>query len=91
MPTLKEMRDEAILTQEELAQRVGVTKMTIYSWERGETGPRPAHIRKLAEVLGQDPKVVRAASLAVQKEYKAKQQAKERGITETWRGAAWAY
>ena len=70
MATLKEMRDEAILTQEELASKVGVSKMTIYSWERGESGPRPAHIRKLAEVLGKAPTEVREASLLAQRLYK---------------------
>ena len=70
MATLKEMRDEAILTQEELASKVGVSKMTIYSWERGESGPRPAHIRKLAEVLKRTPTEVREASLLAQSLFK---------------------
>lgn len=77
MATLKEMRDEAILTQEELAQVVGVSKMTIYSWERGETSPRPAHIRKLAEVLGRTPQEVREASLQAQRLFKLRKPDKE--------------
>ena len=88
MATLKEMRDKAILTQEELAQAVGVSKMTIYSWERGETSPRPAHIRKLAEVLGRTPTEVREASLQAQSLYRLRKPDK---TPETIRDVVLAY
>ena len=53
--TIRELRDEQILTQFELAGMVGVRPETISLWERGERRPRPMHIRKLAEVFNVKP------------------------------------
>ena len=88
MSTLRDYRHEAILTQEELAQQVGVNKLTIYSWERGETLPRPSHIRKLAEVLGRTPQEIRQAVLVAQEGYRAKEQEKRASLSETTSDAA---
>ena len=55
MSTLKELREEKVLTQEELAARIGVTKQMIWYWEKGLSMPRPVHIRKLAEIYGKEP------------------------------------
>lgn len=49
--TIRELRDERVLTQFELAGMIGVRPETISLWERGERRPRPVHIRKLAEVF----------------------------------------
>jgi repressor LexA len=52
MPTLQKFREVAVLTQAELAERVGVSVTTISHWETGSKRPRVSNIRKLAEVLG---------------------------------------
>lgn len=44
-------RRAAGLSQEELAARVGVSRVAISQWERGETAPRPNHARALAAVF----------------------------------------
>jgi transcriptional regulator with XRE-family HTH domain len=55
MATLKEMRLRRMLTQKELAERVGVTYQSIQGWESGNNMPRPAAMRRLCEVLQVDP------------------------------------
>ena len=37
------------LSQEQLADRIGVDRMTISRWERGLARPRPCHIRALTK------------------------------------------
>lgn len=68
MPTLKQFREEAALTQPELGQLCGVTKQTIWGWETGVVSPRPPHIRKLAEVLGKSVAEIRQAVQATKEE-----------------------
>jgi DNA-binding XRE family transcriptional regulator len=51
MPTLKELRKAAKLSGEAVAQRVGVTKTTYYSWEWGHVMPGGANLIKLESVL----------------------------------------
>ncbi len=58
---LQRLRKTAVLTQQELANAVGVHLRVVQSWEAGEAMPRPANIRKLAEVLGVTPREVLAA------------------------------
>ena len=58
---LRTLRRNAVLTQEELAAKVGVRQRMVSLWENGEATPRPANIRKLAEVLGVTPREVLAA------------------------------
>ncbi len=58
---LRALRQDAVLTQGELAARLGVGPRIITKWENGEARPRPANIRKLAEVLGVSPREVLAA------------------------------
>ena len=53
--TIRQLRDEAVLTQFELAGMIGVRPETVSLWERGERRPRPLHIRKLAEVFNVKP------------------------------------
>ena len=52
---LKEVRKRKFLTQQELADRLGVTKATISRMESGVNEPRPSTVRKLAEALGVEP------------------------------------
>jgi len=49
--TLEQLRIRAGLTQEQLAEKVGVNRITISNWENG-TQPRIQFIRPLADALG---------------------------------------
>nr|DAO66773.1 MAG TPA: Helix-turn-helix XRE-family like protein [Caudoviricetes sp.] len=40
------------ITQEELAQRLGVSQQAIAKWENGSSQPRTALLPKLADILG---------------------------------------
>jgi transcriptional regulator with XRE-family HTH domain len=57
-------------SQEEVAERVGVTRNTFSKWERGIVAPYPIHIHRLCEVYGKS-----ASELDLV--YKNKQSAKE--------------
>jgi transcriptional regulator with XRE-family HTH domain len=52
---LREVREEKLLTQVELAARAGVTEATISRLETGVTQPRISTVRKLAAGLGVKP------------------------------------
>jgi len=52
MKTIKELREEAGLTQFQLAVKVGVTPTTVSAWERGVYEPRASQLRKLAQLFG---------------------------------------
>lgn len=45
-------RDQAGVTQEELGQRVGVTRQTIAAWEKGEREPSVLQLSRIATALG---------------------------------------
>ena len=51
---LREARERALLTQEELATRSGVTVSTISRVETGAQAARISTLRKLATALGMD-------------------------------------
>ncbi|MDP2674444.1 MAG: helix-turn-helix transcriptional regulator [Dehalococcoidia bacterium] len=57
MATLRELRNRAFLTQEELAEKAKVSRSTIAVLESGRRtrGPRPRTIRRLARALGCEP------------------------------------
>ena len=40
------------LSQEELAEVIGVSRQTISNWELGETSPNPEQLKLLSKVLG---------------------------------------
>lgn len=61
MPTLRQLREQAVLTQAEVAEKIGVSVTTISHWETGSKRPRVGNIRKLAETLGITPQDVLAA------------------------------
>lgn len=49
---LRELRERAHLSQEQLAQRAGVTGSTIYKLETGRVQPSYPTLKRLSEVLG---------------------------------------
>lgn len=49
---IKRLRSERDWTQEQLAEKVGVTRPTITQWESGWSQPRMGKVEKLAEVFG---------------------------------------
>ncbi len=52
---VKRLRDERALTQEELADKAGLTVAALSRIERNNAEPRPTTRRKLAEALDVDP------------------------------------
>ena len=48
---LKELREEARLTQEQLAEEIGVKKNTVYRWETGEYRPSDENALLVAHYL----------------------------------------
>jgi transcriptional regulator with XRE-family HTH domain len=52
---IKAARERKVWGQAELARAVGVSPNTLYRIEAGASTPRPATIRKIAEILGVDP------------------------------------
>jgi transcriptional regulator with XRE-family HTH domain len=55
MPTLKEIRLDKLISQEDLAKKSGVSSVTINRLERGHQKPNFKTIHKLADALGVDP------------------------------------
>lgn len=56
--TLREWRAIRLLTQEELAQKIGVTFYTISNWELGIKQPRYKNLRALAGALDVHPEQI---------------------------------
>jgi transcriptional regulator with XRE-family HTH domain len=52
---LKELREQAGLTQQELAERTGFTASGVSQWEMGRRVPAWPHVVALAEALGVTP------------------------------------
>lgn len=50
--TIKAARVNAELTQEQAAEKIGVTVKTIQNWESGATSPTMEQGKKLASVYG---------------------------------------
>lgn len=57
--SLKAARVEKGYTQEALAEKLGITKKTLNSWENGEVEVKPHMIFALACVFGMDPDYLR--------------------------------
>lgn len=47
---IKELREKFDLTQEQFAQKVGVTFATINNWEKGSRNPHPFLFQRLLEM-----------------------------------------
>lgn len=56
--SLREWREERLLTLAELAAKVGVTTRTVWTWEHGLVEPRYRNQRQLAEALGVQPQQI---------------------------------
>jgi transcriptional regulator with XRE-family HTH domain len=54
-PRLKDLRERAALSQEDLAEKSGVSRATIADLEAHKRPARPSTRRKLAEALGVPP------------------------------------
>jgi transcriptional regulator with XRE-family HTH domain len=54
-PRLRQLRERATLSQEDLAERSNVSRATIADLEGGKRSARPSTRRKLAEALGVRP------------------------------------
>lgn len=52
---IRELRQRASLSQQELAERSGVSRATIADLELGRRHPQPKTRRKIAEALGVEP------------------------------------
>ncbi len=52
MPGLKKHRILAGLTQEELAERAGIHRVSLAELERSRRQPRPRTLKRLTDVLG---------------------------------------
>jgi transcriptional regulator with XRE-family HTH domain len=55
MARLRELRRRRVLTLEELAEKAGVGRNTIWRLEHGIMGAQPRTIRKLARALDVEP------------------------------------
>ncbi len=53
---LKRLRKDRVLSQRELARTAGVTHATVWRLENGFDMARPETVRKLAGVLGVEPR-----------------------------------
>lgn len=51
-PQLNRLRKERSLTLEQVANALGVSKPTVWAWEKGKARPLPERISAIAEVLG---------------------------------------
>jgi transcriptional regulator with XRE-family HTH domain len=49
---ISNLRERHELTQAELGRKVGVSGTCVWNWEGGNTFPRTATLRRLADVLG---------------------------------------
>jgi transcriptional regulator with XRE-family HTH domain len=58
LPHLRGLRQRAVLSQEQLAEKSGVARDTISKLERGRRKAYPTTIRKLAASLGVEPQML---------------------------------
>ena len=54
MNRLKELRKEKKLTQEELAEKIGISKRTLANWEDGVSSIKENKLKILCEIFGVD-------------------------------------
>ncbi len=52
---LRALRERKVLTQQELAEKAGITRATLSRLEAGAENPYPSTIRKLAAALDVEP------------------------------------
>ncbi len=66
MLTLREARLRRRMSQQSLADRAGVARVTVSQIELGKSGPRPHIARRLAEALSFQPSEITEFSAAAQ-------------------------
>ena len=49
---LKQARTDKNLTQEEVAEKVGVSRQTVYNWEQGKSYPDIASVMIISDICG---------------------------------------
>lgn len=58
---LRELREQAMYTQAEVARKLKVTNATVSLWESGGRYPRLDHMRELAKLYNVSPQVIKSA------------------------------
>jgi len=58
LPHLRQLREWALLTQEELAERAGLSRSTLVALEQQTARARPSTVRKLAAALNCDTRAL---------------------------------
>lgn len=48
---IQELRKKEGLSQEQLGEKLGVTRQTISNWELGETSPNPEQLKQLSQIF----------------------------------------
>ena len=48
---IQKLRKQVNMSQEQLAEKIDVTRQTISNWELGETSPNPEQLKKLSKEL----------------------------------------
>jgi len=52
LKTIREFREQAGITQLQLANELGVTPSTVYNWERGRNEPKASQLKAMATLFG---------------------------------------
>lgn len=52
---IRRLREAREMTQEQLAERIGVTRPTVTQWETGWSQPRMGKVEQIAAALGVEP------------------------------------
>ena len=65
---LRQIRRERLLTIDKLADRAGVSHMTVKSAESGRRTPMPSTIRRLSEALDVEPLEIAEFAAAIREE-----------------------
>ncbi len=50
--TIRELREQAGMTQLQVANQLGITPSTVYGWERRRNEPRASQLKALAKLFG---------------------------------------
>ncbi|HIV86779.1 MAG TPA: helix-turn-helix domain-containing protein [Candidatus Pygmaiobacter gallistercoris] len=59
--SIKAAREQQGLSQEEIAEKLRVSRQAVSRWETGQSEPSPKNLLQLAELLGLDPDRLRGA------------------------------
>ena len=58
---IKALRDKFGLTQDELAEKLGVTRESVHRWETDKIAIRDRHVAKMVELFGIDPEDIKSS------------------------------